>query len=527
MKRFLRALPVFVAVATILVPSLDAQTSSNQPAPTQLADAMRRAGPNYPFPYGLTTVESVTEVLNRIYAYLDANTPARLMDSQTHAEITDFSVPDPHAVLERGAFPIISYEWGVTYSGMLRVSEVTGDPRFKDYAAKRLQFIADRTPYLRALDESGLTGNANPFRSVLHPAALDDAGSMCAAFIKAQRAGVIQAQPLIDNYINYISTKQYRLADGTLARKRPMMDSLWLDDLYMSVPALAQMGKLTGDKKYYDDAVKQVTQFSARMFNNDLGIYMHGWIAGMEVHPEFHWARANGWALLAMSELLDVLPPDHPGRPAVLALYRAEVRSLAALQASNGMWHQLLDRNDSYLETSASAIFTYCIAHGINQGWIDPLAYGPVAQLGWNAITTRVNAQGQVEGTCVGTGMAFDPAFYYYRPTSAFAAHGYGPVLLAGAEMIQIIKSGRPGNHRGRGGIWPVAPRRAISLDFRFGKEFPNHSRIQPLNQWLAAHLPKLEGHPAASPSPGGESQGGRCSRSSGRESAPSPCFQS
>jgi rhamnogalacturonyl hydrolase YesR len=181
------------------------------------------------------------------------------------------------------------------------------------------------------------------------------------------------------------------------------------------------------------------------MFNKDAGLYMHGWIAGMTVHPEFRWARANGWALLAMTELLDVLPQDHPGRPAVLALYRAHVRGLVALQASNGMWHQLLDRNDTYLETSATAIYTYCIAHGINQGWIDPLAYGPVVQLAWNAVTTKVNAQGQVEGTCVGTGMAFDPAFYYYRPTSPLAAHGYGPVLLAGAEMILIDKSGKPG----------------------------------------------------------------------------------
>jgi len=445
MKSIFRSLSTIVALAAIFIPSLRAQTSSNQMTTAQLADTSRRTPPNYPVPYGLATVESVTEVLNRIHAYLDANTPARIINSQTRAEITDFSTPDPKAIVERGAFPIIAYEWGVTYSGMLHASEATGDPRFKDYVAKRLGFVADRTPYFRALDAGGLTGNANPFRSVLHPAALDDSGSMCAAIIKAQRAGLVQAQPLIDNYINYISTKQYRLADGTLARKRPMMDSLWLDDLYMSVPALAQMGRLTGDKKYYDDAVKQVTQFSGRMFNKDAGLYMHGWIAGMEVHPEFRWARANGWALLAMTELLDVLPQDHPGRPAVLALYRAHVRGLAALQASNGMWHQLLDHNDSYLETSATAIYTYCIAHGINQGWIDPLAYGPVAQLGWNAVTTKVNAQGQVEGTCVGTGMAFDPAFYYYRPTSAFAAHGYGPVLLAGAEMILIDKSGRPG----------------------------------------------------------------------------------
>jgi rhamnogalacturonyl hydrolase YesR len=430
-----------IALAATIIPPLRAQTQTNQPTPA--ADAARRTSPNYPVPYGPTTVEAVTEVLNRIHAYLDANTPARVINSQTRAEITDFFKPDSKAIVERGAFPIISYEWGVTYSGMLRASEATGDRRFKDYVTERLAFVADWSTYFRKLDDNGLTGNANPFRSVLHPGALDDAGSMCAAMIKAQRAGLVQAQPIIDNYINYISTQQYRLADGTLARKRPLMDSLWLDDLYMSVPALAQMGKLTGDKKYYDDAVKQITQFSARMFNKDLGLYMHGWIAGMDVHPEFHWARANGWALLAMTELLDVLPQDHPGRPAVLELYRAHIRGLAAVQAPNGMWHQLLDRNDSYLETSATAIYAYCIAHGINQGWIDPLAYGAMAQLAWNAIATKVNPQGQVEGTCVGTGMGFDPAFYYYRPTSVFAAHGYGPVLLAGAEMIEIAKSNR------------------------------------------------------------------------------------
>jgi len=222
-----------------------------------------------------------------------------------------------------------------------------------------------------------------------------------------------------------------------------MVDSVWLDDLYMSVPALAQLGKLTGDRKYYDDAVKQLTQFSARMFNPELGLYMHGWIAGMKEHPEFRWARANGWALMAMTELLGVLPQDHPGRSVVLAQFRAHARGLQRVQASAGLWHQLLDRNDSYIETSASAIYTFCLARGINRGWIDPLAYGPTVQLAWNGIATKVNAQGQVEGTCVGTGMGFDPAYYYYRPQSARAAHGYGPMLLAGAEMIALTKSDR------------------------------------------------------------------------------------
>jgi rhamnogalacturonyl hydrolase YesR len=158
----------------------------------------------------------------------------------------------------------------------------------------------------------------------------------------------------------------------------------------------------------------------------------------MEPHPAFHWARANGWAAVAMTELLEVLPENHPGRAAVLDLYRTQVRGLAACQDSTGLWHQLLDRPDSYLETSASAMYVYAIAHGINRGWLDGKAYGPMASLGWNAVAQKVNAQGQVEGTCVGTGLGFEPAFYYYRPVSVYAAHGYGPVLLAGAEMITL-----------------------------------------------------------------------------------------
>ena len=68
------------------------------------------------------------------------------------------------------------------------------------------------------------------------------------------------------------------------------------------------------------------------------------------------------------------------------------------------------------------------------------MAYGPAAILAWNAVSTKVNSQGQVEGTCVGTGMGFDPAFYYYRPVNVYAAHGYGPVLLAGAEIINLLR---------------------------------------------------------------------------------------
>lgn len=396
--------------------------------------------PEYPVPYGKIDRESVTEVIKRVYNFLNESTPARVIERESKKEITDLKKLNAEADFEQGSFRLISYEWGVVYGAMLLAGEVTGDKRFTDYTLKRADLIATMAGYFKSLPPEKLKNN--PVRSVLDPKALDDAGSMCAAMIKTYEVNKNKdLLPLIENYITYISEKQFRLSDGTLARNRPLPNTLWLDDLYMSIPALARMGSLSGDNKYFDDAVKQVVQFAGRMFNSSQGLFMHGWVQDMYPHPEFYWARCNGWALLAMTELLDVLPAEHKGYNEILKLLRSHIQGLARYQSGSGFWHQLIDRTDSYLETSATAIFTYCIAHAINKGWIDAQAFGPAAALGWNAVQTRVNNAGQVEGTCVGTGMAFDPAFYYHRPVNIYAAHGYGPVILAGAEMIKLASN--------------------------------------------------------------------------------------
>lgn len=395
---------------------------------------------DYPTPYGKTTVEDIDGILERVHGYLNATTPMKLIKEKTGEEIENYKKPDVDAIFKPGDYRLISYEWGVTYAGMLLAAKATGDNRFAEYTNQRLKFISDLAPAFKAQLKKNPSAK-NPLHSVLKPQALDDAGAVCAAMIKATNNGLkADLRPLIDNYVDYISNKEFRLNDGTLARNRPLPNTIWLDDLFMSVPALAQMGNLTGEDKYFDDATKQVLQFADRMFNEEKGLFMHGWVQDMEPHPQFHWGRANGWALMAMVELLEVLPEDHAKRKDVLALLQSHIKGLASYQSGEGFWHQLLDRNDSYLETSATAIFTYSIARAINRGWVDKLAYGPMVLLAWNAVSTKVNNKGQVEGTCVGTGMAFDPAFYYYRPVNVYAAHSYGPVLLAGAEMISLLK---------------------------------------------------------------------------------------
>jgi unsaturated rhamnogalacturonyl hydrolase len=397
--------------------------------------------PDYPVPYGVPVKDSIVQTLDRIYTYLNAVTPAQLVNRKTNEGVSDYSKADSNTIFKPGDFRLLSYEWGVTYSGMLLATEATGDKKYADYSNQRLQFIAAIAPAFKNVYDKNPAAS-NPLRGLLNPHALDDGGAISAAMIKSLRNNPqLNLRPLIDHFLQYISTKEFRLSDGTLARNRPQANSIWLDDLYMAVPALAQMGKLTGDKKYFDDAVKQILQFSSRMFNKEKNLYMHGWVQGMQEHPQFHWARANGWAIMAMVELLDVLPDNHPGRNEVIEQLKAHVKGLTSYQSGNGFWHQLIDRSDSYLETSATAIYAYCIAHAINKGWIDGVAYAPAAALAWHAVSTKVNAKGEVEGTCVGTGMGFDPAFYYYRPVNVYAAHGYGPVLLAGAEILLLLKN--------------------------------------------------------------------------------------
>lgn len=416
--------------------ALQAQKVNDSTSPLHLLK------PDYDTPYAKPEVRSITEVLDRIFNYLDQSTPMALINKESQEEIKDYSKIDEKTIFKPGDFRLNSYEWGVTYAGMLLASESTGNPKYADYTKKRLKFLAEIQPWFVKLEQK-MPNSKHAMARVLHPHALDDCGAMCAAMIKTQQLDGFDGdlKTMISNFADYISTKEFRFPDGTLARNRPLPNSLWLDDLFMSVPALAQMGKYTGERKYFDDAVKQVNQFAGRMFNYDKNLFMHGWIMGMDEHPQFHWARANGWAVMTMVELLEVLPENHSGRAQVLDLLRKHIRGLAHYQDAKGFWHQLIDRNDSYLETSATAIYTYSIARAINRGYVDAAVYGPMVCLAWNAVASKINEKGQVEGTCVGTGMGFDPAFYYYRPINVFAAHGYGPVMLAGAEMIKLVNT--------------------------------------------------------------------------------------
>ena len=351
--------------------------------------------PDYKMPYGTLRSEDVKETLDRVFSWC-----------------------------QKGTFRLDSYEWGITYQALMRATEVTGDKSYIQYVEQSLDTVV-----------------ARPLRRLT---ALDDCGTITTAMMKLEGKRGGRFDKYIDGYNDFIFNKQYKLPNGMFARTRPQLNTIWLDDVYMGIPAIAEYALWEGNQKKTDEAVDMFFNFVERMWRLEKNIYRHGYVEGLAQQPSYSWGRANGWALLTNTELLDMTPADHPRRAELLKQYREHIKGLCDLQSSEGLWHQLLDRNDSYLETSCTAIYCYCIARGINNGWIEGITYGGVAQLAWHALSTKVDEKGRVLGTCVGTGMAFDPAFYYYRPVSSAAAHGYGPMLWAASEMLELLKHWYP-----------------------------------------------------------------------------------
>lgn len=409
----------------------------------------------YPIPYQMPTVEEVTAVVERVHAYLETAAPTRVIDEATGKEITDFTTPIATAFADRGhgnAFAPWAYVMGVAHAGMLKASDATGDDRYRKFSARHFQFMHDRIPYFRrqadqfgierGTDTKGPGVRRNSFKGAIVTETLDDSGAMGAALVKARLAKVgPDMLPLIEHLAAFVSKEQFRLDDGPWARRRPQPASLWADDYYMAVPFMAQMTRLTGDRRYVDDAVRHVLKASPRLFDSQTQLFTHGWHANQPFNPAFYWGRANGWVMMSLVELLDVLPADHPDRPKVLDLFRRHAQGVAALQSPAGLWRNLLDKTDSYEESSATAMFVYSIAHAINEGWISPVSYGAVALAGWNGLSTRISAHGQVLGTCVGTTLAGDNVYYYHRPTSEDGSHAVGAVLMAGSEMIRFLEN--------------------------------------------------------------------------------------
>lgn len=384
----------------------------------------------------LGQTSNTEEIIRKVADNVIQNTSFKFINTNTKEKYDSTkglaSSPDVKADSKYNKWMYVN---GVLTIGMIQTADVLGDKKYSDYSQRNFAFIFDNLGYFEALRKA--KAPKVEYGAVFSISNLDACGAMSAGLFDVDAlANRKDYKAYLSRSADYILNKQLRLSDGTLSRPAPRNMTLWADDMFMSIPFLARMGKQTGDNKYFDDAIKQVENFNKYLYDPNTGLFFHNYYSDDQTNGVGHWGRSNGWIAMATVELLNNLPANHPKRTEIIKLLLRQIVGYARYQDQTGLWHQLLDKPDSYLETSVTAMYTYAVARAVNQGWINE-KYIAIAQEGWKGLLTKITPDGQLQDVCIGTNMDTDIKFYYTRPTELNDTHGIGALLLAGAEMLK------------------------------------------------------------------------------------------
>jgi unsaturated rhamnogalacturonyl hydrolase len=338
-----------------------------------------------------------------------------------------------------------SYPWGVTLYGLLRSIEVTGDAAVGKFVVDHNLICARYYQWLDQVRQAA--GDSDETKAFLHKAKiggllrlgnLDSCGSMgneiIASVMRYPEQTIPAEKTVIKRIAKWVTQQQDRLPDGTFWRPKIMDGTLWPDDLYMGGVFLVRYGLYTSDQKYIDDAASQIIHQAALEEDSD-GLWFHGYFQAEKKHAPFKWGRGNGWVTVTLVETLSALPENDPQRTALIDILRQQIDGLKKVQASDGLWRQVLDKPELWEETSCTAMFAYGIARAVNRGWIDA-SYMEMARHAFAGIAQNVTAEGVVKGTCQGTNIGKDLDYYINRPRPDDDLHGRGVTLLAGTEIL-------------------------------------------------------------------------------------------
>lgn len=337
-----------------------------------------------------------------------------------------------------------NYPLGVTLYGMIQSARVLGDEAMAAYVEGHMRKCVGFYDYCMWDKE---TYGAAPFHNQLTTIdSLDDCGSFASALLETMKDREVPEGRRIGRMVaEYMKTRQQRMPDGTFYRNHsylPVMnETMWADDMYMSVPFLCRYYQAEGDEAALEDAARQVKQMFSYLYMPDLQIMSHIYDARYQVQTRVPWGRGNGWVLFSLTELLAVLPERHKDREEILGIFRKLCQGYLRLQDERGMWHQVLTFPDSYLETSCTAMFVYGFARGVRYGWLEERdVYRESARRGWEALCDiAVDWKGNIYGVCRGSGYSFSKEYYARDLGWNFNdTHGTGIVLLAGIEVEKM-----------------------------------------------------------------------------------------
>jgi len=260
--------------------------------------------------------------------------------------------------------------------------------------------------------------------------------------------------------------EQPRTSDGGFWHKQVYANQMWLDGLYMGEPFYADYAKTFNEPADFDDITKQILLADQHTYDAKTGLFYHGWedtrvqtwADKATGHSPSFWGRAEGWYAMAIVDVLDNLPANHPNRAKVLDVLHRLADGLVRWQdEKSGLWWQVLDqgsREGNYLEASGSGMFVYALAKAVNQGYLPREKYAVAAARGFAGLVRdliKTDADGTVNLTQIcdtaglgkngNSGSYRDGTFDYYVHQTKMVSNdlkGVGAFILAGIEVNKL-----------------------------------------------------------------------------------------
>jgi len=257
--------------------------------------------------------------------------------------------------------------------------------------------------------------------------------------------------------------EQPRTSSGGFWHKQIYPDQMWLDGLYMAGPFYAEFAATFQEPAIFDDLTHQFILVEQHTRDPQSGLLYHAWDESKNQRwanpktgcsPHF-WGRAIGWYVMALVDVLDFLPAQHPHFSTLVdILSRVSEAMIRYQDPTTGLWYQIVNLPDqvgNYHETSVSAMMAYGLAKAVRKGWLPPvfLSSAQRAYRGLLENMIRVDARGMVmlEGTCSVAGLGGTPyrdgsyEYYISEPVSTNNFKGVGPFLFAALELDRIKES--------------------------------------------------------------------------------------
>lgn len=354
-----------------------------------------------------------------------------------------------------------NYEQGLMLISLLEMWKHSGDTTYFEFVRRNLEQYVEKDGTIRTYKRADYNiDNIAPGRALLivYQETKDEKFRYAADTLRQQ----LREHP--------------RTNEGGFWHKKIYPYQMWLDGLFMAQPFYAMYARMFNEPEAFDDIANQFLWIAAHTYDSAMGLYYHGWDESRQQRwadpvtgrsPNF-WGRAIGWYMMAIVDVLDYFPPEHPRRQEMLDVFRRLAAALLRFRdARTGLWYQVLDqghRAGNYLEASASCMFAYAFAKGANRGYLDASYLDDAARTFQGVVANFVTIDDRgfidLHNVCRSAGLGGNPyrdgSFEYYisEPRRTNDMKGVGPFLRAAIELEKagrtILVRGRPSfSHQG------------------------------------------------------------------------------